>query len=137
MLTIVTVAHADKPNLLLPIEPAAEASGADLRVQRSPQKPRRPATYFDEHSAHVSHDMLFFEHGYTLGEMRERDALRLYGPTPGNEQSGVDGAALLAGTIVVTAHAPRPIRRLLDGRWHVGPAILYGGGMGAGAGGRF
>ena len=137
-LTLVTAAHARKPDLALraPTPPPATRA-VDLRLTRSPAKPSRPPSYFEEHSARVDHDMLFFEHGYTLADMRERDALRLYGPTPGNEMSGLDGAAVLAGAVVVAAHAPRPVRRLLDGRWHVGPAILYGGGMGAGAGGRF
>lgn len=96
----------------------------------------RPPTYFEEHSARVTHDMLLFQHSYTLDTMRERDTLELYGPTPGSPTSTALGIGLFAGVVVSAAHTPLPLRFAFDRTLHLGPAIFDGGGMGAGFGGR-
>jgi hypothetical protein len=139
-LTLVTVAHARRPDLRLTLRqqaPVARHPGVDLLAAPTHPTPRRWPSYVEAHSRRVQHDLLFFDHGYTLEEVRRRDALRLYGPTPGSDGAGELGAAVFATAVVAAAHAPPPLRRLFDGRLHVGPAILYGGGVGAGAGGHF
>lgn len=141
MLTFVTVAHADKPQLLrLPLELPVSAVPSVPELSLTTKRPapvHRSPSYFEEHAARVQHDLLFFQHGYTLDEMRDRDRLQLYGQTPGTESAASTGAAIFAGAIMTSAHAPAPVRRLFDGQWHPGPAIFYGGGLGAGAGGHF
>jgi hypothetical protein len=158
-LTLVTVAHARPLDLRLARPPRAPGRAPARDLAGSPTVPslHRRASYVAERSRRVEHDLLFFEHGYALGEpsepartgpcqagcratldqLRERDRLRLYGPTPGGVTASERGAALFSAAVVAAAHAPPPLRRLLDGRWHLGPAILAGGGMGAGAGGSF
>ncbi len=93
-------------------------------------------TYFEEHSARVTRDMLKFQHGYTLETMRERDALQLYGATPGTTTSTGLGIGVLTTAVISAAHAPLPLRFAFDRTFHLGPAIFDGGGMGAGFGGR-
>jgi hypothetical protein len=44
---------------------------------------------------------------------------------------------MLGAMCVVAAHAPKPLRVLIDRRVHLGPARFDGGGMGAGIGARF
>jgi hypothetical protein len=80
--------------------------------------------------------MLFFQHSYSLADMRDRDTLRLYGATPGGAGAVGGGIALFGGVVVSAAHAPGAVRVLFDHRLHVGPALFDGGGMGAGVGGR-
>lgn len=100
-----------------------------------PAPPPHAPTYFQEHSARVTHDILTFQHGYTLETMRERDALLLYGGTPGTAQSTARGIGVFSTAVVSAAHAPLPLRFAFDHRIHLGPAIFDGGGMGAGLGG--
>lgn len=96
----------------------------------------RPPSYFEQHSARVERDLLIFQHGYTLERMRERDALELYGPTPGTSTSTALGIGLFSSIVVSSAHTPRALRFAFDRSFHLGPAIFDGGGMGAGLGGR-
>jgi hypothetical protein len=72
-----------------------------------------------------------------LESLRQRDALLLpAGRAPSAQAAGL-GAAMLGAAVIFAAHAPARLRPLVDGRVHVGPALLDGGGMGAGIGGRF
>jgi len=116
--------------------PAAPPAPVWLIAPKEPEPPRRPLTYFEEHSARVTHDLLLFQHSYTLDTMRARDTLELYGPTPGTPTSTALGIGAFAGVVVSSAHTPRALRFAFDGKLHVGPAIFDGGGMGAGFGGR-
>lgn len=105
----------------------------------APQTPAgSPPTpsYFEQHSARVERDLLSFRHGYTLQQMRERDTLQLYGPTPGTSASTAAGIGVFSAVVVAAAHTPAPLRFAFDRSLHVGPAIFDGGGMGAGFGGR-
>jgi hypothetical protein len=95
----------------------------------------RPPSYFERHSARVERNMHFFHHGYTLDTMRDRDALQLYGATPGSNTSTALGIGLFSGVVVTAAHTPPILRFAFDRSLHVGPAI-FDGGMGAGFGGR-
>lgn len=124
---LVAPAHADEPP-----PPAPEW----LVAPRLPPPSLPPPTYFQRHSARVEHDMLFFQHGYTLDYMRERDTLRLYGPTPGTNASTGLGIGLFSAIVVSAAHTPRFLRFAFDRSFHLGPAVFDGGGMGAGFGGR-
>jgi hypothetical protein len=136
-------------SLLLRLVVVAAALAAVATTARADEPPRvpvwlvapalppspRPPTYFERHYARVEHDMLFFDHGYTLERMRERDALSLYGPTPGTTMSTALGIGLFSGVVVSAAHTPPFLRFAYDRSFHVGPAIFDGGGMGAGFGG--
>ena len=106
-----------------------------LVAPRLPPPALRPPTYFEQHSARVAHDLLMFQHGYTLETMRERDSLYLYGPTPGTTQSTALGVGLFSAIVVSSAHTPGFLRFAFDRSLHFGPAIFDGGGMGAGFGG--
>jgi hypothetical protein len=72
-----------------------------------------------------------------LEPLRDRDALLLPAYRLPSLQSGALGAALLGAGVVFAAHAPGPLRAIVDGPVHVGPALLDGGGMGVGVGGTF
>jgi hypothetical protein len=98
--------------------------------------PLHHPSYFEQHAARVDRDMLFFDRGYTLERMRERDDLRLPGATPGTNTSTALATSLFSVAVVSSAHTPRPLKFAFDRALHVGPAILEGGGMGAGFGGR-
>lgn len=136
-LTIVTTAFAAQPDLFkLDAASVGATNGADLTLRAPPPLPRAPS-YFEEHDARVERDMLFFQHGYTLEQMRERDSLELPGRTPGTFGSSAAGAGILSAGVIGAAHAPGKMRVLFDERFHLGPAILYGGGMGGGFGGKF
>jgi hypothetical protein len=132
---------------LLVVAAALTALGAAALADEPPRVPvwlvaptlppaPRPPTYFERHYARVEHDMLFFDRGYTLELMRERDGLSLYGPTPGTNVSTALGIGLFSGVVVSAAHTPPFLRFAYDRALHVGPAIFEGGGMGAGFGGR-
>ncbi|HEX8953053.1 MAG TPA: hypothetical protein VF945_14460, partial [Polyangia bacterium] len=71
-----------------------------------------------------------------LAQLRERDALLLPGGAP-SLQAGALGSMVMGAAVIFAAHAPARLRALVDGPVHVGPALLEGGGMGAGVGGRF
>jgi hypothetical protein len=107
-----------------------------LIAPREPMRSLRRPSYFEQHSARVERNMLMFEHGYTLERMRERDALELYGPTPGSAMSTTLGVGLFSAVVVTAAHTPPALRFAFDRSLHLGPAIFDGGGMGAGFGGR-
>ena len=77
-----------------------------------------------------------FQHSYTLDTMRQRDTLELYGVTPGTSTSTALGVAAFSTMVVSSAHTPVPLRFAFDRKFHLGPAIFDGGGMGAGFGGR-
>lgn len=85
--------------------------------------------------APVKKESRFFapvENAESLDVRRERDRLLLFrGPqTQGNAVAL--GLAMFLTTTVLSAHAPRPLRRVFDGPVHLGPAVFDGGGMGAG-----
>lgn len=107
-----------------------------LVAPRLPPPSLPPPTYFQRHSARVEHDMLLFQHGYTLEYMRDRDALQLYGSTPGTNTSTGLGIGLFSAVVVSAAHTPPFLRFAFDRSLHLGPAVFDGGGMGAGFGGR-
>jgi hypothetical protein len=111
------------------------AAPAWLVAPTDPTPSLRTPSYFEQHSARVERNLILFEHGYSLEHMRERDALELYGPTPGSMQSTVAGIGLFSAVVVGAAHTPAALRFAFDGALHVGPAIFDGGGMGAGFGG--
>ena len=81
----------------------------DLRVRRSLLNLREPTT---------------------LESRREWDRLSYFAP-PGQALSGV---GLFGAAVVAAAHSP--VRILFDGKWHLGPALLEGYGLGIGFGGR-
>ena len=102
----------------------------------------RPS-YFAERSAAVYASFLDLSRVRTteeqqnrLGQLRDRDALMLPGGAP-SLRSGMLGSMILGAAVVFVAHAPKRVRLVVDGPVHVGPALLDGGGMGAGIGGRF
>jgi len=106
-----------------------------LIAPREPMQSLRQPSYFEQHSARVERDLLLFHHGYTLETMRERDALELYGQTPGSSTSTALGVGLFSAVVVSSAHTPRALQFAFDRRLHLGPAVFDGGGMGAGFGG--
>jgi hypothetical protein len=83
----------------------------------------------------VARDVADEQNGLQL--MRDRDELLLPAGGVPQGRSGAYGAAMLGAAVVLSAHAPAPLRPIFDARVHVGPAIFDGGGMGAGVGGRF
>jgi hypothetical protein len=96
---------------------------------------RHATSYFQQHAARVERTLLMFQHDYTLESVRERDALQLYGPTPGNEAATASGIALFSTVVVGAAHTPRALGFAFDGALHLGPALFAGGGLGAAFGG--
>jgi hypothetical protein len=72
-----------------------------------------------------------------LGAARARDELLLPAGRGPSTAAADYGAAMLGAAVVLTAHAPAPLRPLFDARVHLGPAVFAGGGMGAGVGGHF
>jgi hypothetical protein len=123
--------------LRLRADPCApvRATGAELRCSLVGTRLPRPASYFEQHALRVEHDLLHFNAPYTLAQLRDRDRLRLYGPTAGGPGSIAAGIGLFGGVVLGAAHAPGAARILYDRRVHLGPAIFDGGGMGAGVGG--
>lgn len=125
--TVAAVAHAEPPS-----------APAWLVAPHDPElAPLRRPSYFEQHAARVERDMLIMDHGYTLERMRERDELQLPGKTPGTSTSTTFGVGLFSGLVVSSAHTPRALQFAFDRSMHLGPAILEGGGMGAGFGGAF
>ena len=116
-------------------EPPPPPAPAWLIAPREPLPSLRRPSYFEQHSARVERNMHFFTSGYTLDAMRERDALELYGATPGNNLSTALGIGLFSGVVVSAAHTPPFLRFAYDRSLHIGPAI-FDSGMGAGFGGR-
>ncbi|HEX4461771.1 MAG TPA: hypothetical protein VIA18_27515, partial [Polyangia bacterium] len=85
----------------------------------------------------VMRDMVSFNHSYTLEYLRDRDLLRLYGPTPGSTGGVAYGVAMFSTAVIAAAHLPPgPARVIFDHKIHFGPALFEGGGMGAGIGAR-
>jgi hypothetical protein len=103
----------------------------------APDQPPTPAraSYFRRHAARVERTVLVFQHDYTLEGTRERDALQLYGPTPGNKAATASGVALFSSVVVGAAHTPRALGFAFDGALHLGPAVFSGGALGAAFGG--
>ena len=145
-----SVAHAAPPELAHEqLESAAclpaVANGAALQCNldgrgrpgqsslTSPSPP--PQSYFDSHAARVERNLLIFQNGYTIDQMRQRDTFLLYGRPAGGPAATVGGIGVFSAVVVSVAHAPTPLRPLFDRRLHVGPAVFDGGGMGAGIGG--
>ena len=122
--------------LRLTADPCADESGAELRCGGAAPRRARQVSYFEAHEQLVMRDMISFNHSYTLDYLRDRDLLRLYGPTPGSTGGVADGIALFSTVVVAAAHLPGRARVLFDHRVHVGPALFEGGGMGAGIGAR-
>src|SRR5262249_6213576 len=87
-----------------------------------------------EKNRQVLHAFVGLQTPPTLESRREIDRLRLFSPVSGNVSPGV---ALFGAAVVAAAPAPGPLRPLFDRPWHLGPALLEGGGLGAGLGGRF
>jgi hypothetical protein len=96
-----------------------------------------PPSYFSEHERRVERATIVYQRDHTLDELRDRDRLELYGVQPGRGRAATLGAAMFGGMVVMSAHAPPPLRPLFDARLHLGPALFDGGGLGAAAGGRF
>ena len=103
----------------------------------------RDVSYFEARNEAVIRSFLVFksaqpvEREQNLVQLsRERDEL-LFGGRTQSMQSGALGSAVMGAAVVFAAHAPARVRALVDGQVHVGPALLEGGGMGAGVGGRF
>ncbi len=70
-----------------------------------------------------------------LAVLRERDRLLVLENTQPSTRQIAYGGALLGATIIMTAHAPQALRPIFDARFHLGPAVLDGGGLGAAFGG--
>jgi hypothetical protein len=87
-----------------------------------------------EKNRQVWHAFVKMQAPPTLESRREIDRLRFFSAASGDVYSG---AGLFAAAVVAAAHAPGPLRPLFDRAWHLGPALLDGGGLGAGLGGRF
>jgi hypothetical protein len=129
--------------LLLASSAVASAQPALATPQPAITKvPRR--SFADEKNAQVMRAFLIFASSRGVEQQRDdltvlraRDQLALAAGRGPQMQSGAWGAALLGATVVLAAHAPTPLRPLFAARVHVGPALLDGGGMGAGVGGRF
>jgi hypothetical protein len=95
-----------------------------------------PPSYFETHAARVERNLHILRPGYTLEDARERDELRLPGPTPGTSTSTMAGIGLFSFAVFGSAHTPQFLQFAFDRTLHLGPAIFDGGGMGAGFGGR-
>ena len=132
--------HADplpRGQLRLTVAPCADENGADLRCGSAIPHLPRTVSYFEAHEQLVMRDMISFNHSYTLDYLRDRDRLRLYGPTPGSAGGVADGVAMFSTVVIAAAHLPAgPARVIFDHKVHVGPALFEGGGMGAGIGAR-
>jgi len=103
----------------------------------------REVSYFEARNEAVIRSFLVFKTAQPVEreqnlveEARDRDQLLLGGRAQ-NLQSGALGSAVMGAAVVFAAHAPARVRAIVDGPVHVGPALLEGGGMGAGVGGRF
>jgi len=103
----------------------------------------RQVSYFESRNEAVIRSFLIFKTAQPVEreqnlveEARERDELLLGGRVQ-NLQSGALGSAIMGAAVVLAAHAPARVRAIVDGPVHVGPALLEGGGMGAGLGARF
>ncbi len=112
---------------------ASVTAAAAQEVARVPP----PPSYFSQHEQRVERATIVYQRGYTLDELRDRDRLELYGVAPGGARATALGGAMFGGRVVMSAHAPAPLRPLFDARLHLGPALFWGGGLGAAAGGRF
>lgn len=136
--TLTRAAYADPHGQLRAAAPcpSAVSTGASMRCDLLPPTPWRTESYFESHAARVERDLLTFQKGYTLEQMRERDAFLLYGSPVGGASATLGGVGIFSAIVVSAAHAPTPLRALFDHRLHVGPALFDGGGMGAGFGGR-
>jgi hypothetical protein len=104
----------------------------------------RQDSYVATHSAQVLHAFIKFstargveQQQDRLTTLRDRDALLLPAGTTPSARAGSYGALMMGASIVLAAHAPARLRPIFDGRVHAGPALLDGGGMGAGVAGRF
>jgi hypothetical protein len=73
----------------------------------------------------------------SLQRLRDRDDLLVPAGRAPSLQAGAFGGMMLGAAVVLVAHAPEPVRVIVDGPVHVGPALFDHGGMGAGIGGRF
>lgn len=123
--------------LRLVVAPCEDESGAALRCASPIRKVPRTVSYFEAHERLVMRDMVSFNHSYTLEYLRDRDLLRLYGPTPGSTAGVSYGVAMFSTAVLAAAHMPPgPARVIFDHTVHFGPALFEGGGMGAGIGAR-
>jgi hypothetical protein len=98
---------------------------------------------FAFYNARVMHAFMIFTPARSLEErlnpleaVRARDTLRLVTGATYDEAGGL-GALLMGVTCAAVAHAPGPLRAIFDGPVHLGPAVLDGGGLGAGIGGHW
>jgi hypothetical protein len=108
--------------VLLGIPPAIGARGGELMAET----PARPAPRFSRAA----------EAAEGLELRRDRDRLLLFrGSEPPGAAVGL-GLTMFGVATFLSARAPRPFRLAFDGPVHLGPAMLDGGGMGAGIAGR-
>jgi hypothetical protein len=80
--------------------------------------------------ARVRRSLLNLRGPSSLEARRDWDRLGYFAP-PGQAFPGV---GLFGAAVVAAAHSP--VRVLFDGKWHLGPALLEGYGLGIGFGGR-
>lgn len=98
----------------------------------------------ERHSEQVQRDLLHFDGPVrptgldAPGDaLRARDRLLLFRePESPGLGTGL-GAALFGSAVFLAAHAPGPVRVLLDRAVHLGPACFDAGGLGIGVGGRW
>src|SRR3954470_14854431 len=112
-------------HLLLAVLPAL-TFGGEPRLKAQHPIP----TPLEQRSGRVSRSLLNLRGPTTLEAKRDWDRLSYFAP-PGQTSYGIGlfGAAVLAA-------ARSPVRILFDGKWHLGPALLEGYGLGIGFGGR-
>jgi hypothetical protein len=69
----------------------------------------------------------------SLDEQRDFDRRLMFSAQHAPNLSGV---GLFGAAVIAAAHAPGPLRMVFDRNWHLGPALLDGGGLGVGFGGK-
>ena len=68
---------------------------------------------------------------------RQRDRLIFFRDLPLSGAHLISGVGVFMAAVLLSAHAPRPLRILFDRPFHLGPAIFDRSGIGIGFGGRF
>jgi hypothetical protein len=94
------------------------------------------SSYFAVHNGRVMRAMIRFTPPLSpeqqlnrLDFFRARDELLLWRepPTAADPRGAILGIGLFATAIVAAAHAPAPLRFIVDGKLHVGPSISESG----------
>jgi hypothetical protein len=131
-------------SVLCTSQPPAPLQQAPLPGSAGPAAPGvHPSSIFAERQGRVQRSLVLIQPLLRPDQvqlpyeavLRERERLMLFGATPAGQP--LLGAALFAVTTVLVARAPAPLRPVFAGPVHLGPAVLEGGGLGAGAGARF